>query len=609
MQSKLIKNKNFYANIFLIIILIWFSFYVLSEIYNSLPSFDGAFNMQVPLNLIETGRYATSYDGITDFNHDITTGPPLLFLNAVVFWLFGVSSFISLIPNAIYLILTAILFFIYVKYLFNNWLGLMALIVFIQTPHIQMWGLAGYGEIPALFYLILSLFLFKLIETRENKILIGLMSGCFFGLAYLTKTIMLIAVPSFIVISFLDLLILKRISKRVYIIMFLGFVGIVSLFEIYKFSSLGLIDYCQWWKIEIGTVFRETGLSTGLFNSSSIIGKIKNHIIVLSNEMNISVIALITFLVLPYVLIVIKYAKKLLKKDYLDVSLSFLMLAGISFTYLTWWFFIDNWAWYRRIFDGIIIHEVVTVIIIGLIIYDIIYKVIIRKSQLYWKNFFLIGLSTILLVSLVFQSCVNISKIRIKNNYYESELAAKKMAQYINTLPPDVKLFGVGWWQAPVISFLTRRTVYNIYNADSYKINSSNNRSYFIVDDYANNLGYKEISSTLDWICGKNVENFGPFSLYELEEFKKIDCASNHTDGNWVNGVARSWATAFFVANSLQARKELTVDSKIYFADGVTRTIVSTKENADSLIIFLNGSPMDGTVVGYPQKFIIYPDN
>jgi hypothetical protein len=85
-----------------------------------------------------------------------------------------------------------------------------------------------------------------------------------------------------------------------------------------------------------------------------------------------------------------------------------------------------------------------------------------------------------------------------------------------------------------------------------------------------------------------------------------VDSTCEHTDENWVNGVARSWATAFFVANSIHARSELTVGKTITFSDGTTRTIVSTKEDGESLIIFLEGVPLDGTVVGYPKKFIVH---
>jgi anaerobic magnesium-protoporphyrin IX monomethyl ester cyclase len=87
-----------------------------------------------------------------------------------------------------------------------------------------------------------------------------------------------------------------------------------------------------------------------------------------------------------------------------------------------------------------------------------------------------------------------------------------------------------------------------------------------------------------------------------------ITSAQNYTDSNWVNGVARSWASAFFVANSMLARSIFAEGLKITFSDGDTRTIARTREDGGSLIVFLDGPPLDGAVVGYPQSFTVHPN-
>jgi len=75
----------------------------------------------------------------------------------------------------------------------------------------------------------------------------------------------------------------------------------------------------------------------------------------------------------------------------------------------------------------------------------------------------------------------------------------------------------------------------------------------------------------------------------------------NHTDQNWVKGVAKTWATAYFVEDSIQAKSDFAVGKKVTFSDGTVRTIVRLKENDGSLIVFLDGIPLDGNVVGYPN--------
>jgi len=93
--------------------------------------------------------------------------------------------------------------------------------------------------------------------------------------------------------------------------------------------------------------------------------------------------------------------------------------------------------------------------------------------------------------------------------------------------------------------------------------------------------------------------------LEKANDKTRIDTAFNHTDENWVNGVARSWATAFFVENTIQAKTKFSVGKRIVFANGDTRQIVSTKEDGNAIAVFLDGTPLDGTVVGYPHKFTI----
>ncbi|MGA2318310.1 MAG: hypothetical protein ABSG71_18310 [Thermodesulfobacteriota bacterium] len=76
----------------------------------------------------------------------------------------------------------------------------------------------------------------------------------------------------------------------------------------------------------------------------------------------------------------------------------------------------------------------------------------------------------------------------------------------------------------------------------------------------------------------------------------------NHTDQNWVKGIAKKWATAFFIQNSIQAKRDFVVGRKVTFSDGTVRTIVRINENDDSLIVILDGTSLDGNVVGYPKE-------
>jgi endoglucanase len=76
---------------------------------------------------------------------------------------------------------------------------------------------------------------------------------------------------------------------------------------------------------------------------------------------------------------------------------------------------------------------------------------------------------------------------------------------------------------------------------------------------------------------------------------------ANANDQNWVNGIANAWTAGFLVKDAAAARNDLRVGSKVTFSDGTVRTIVKLKELDGALIVFLDGAPLDGNMVGYPK--------
>ena len=78
----------------------------------------------------------------------------------------------------------------------------------------------------------------------------------------------------------------------------------------------------------------------------------------------------------------------------------------------------------------------------------------------------------------------------------------------------------------------------------------------------------------------------------------------NFSDENWVNGVAKTWAAAFFVPGPIkeETKNFFAVGGKATFSDGTVRTIVKLQENTGNLIVVVDGAPLDGNVVGYPKE-------
>lgn len=74
------------------------------------------------------------------------------------------------------------------------------------------------------------------------------------------------------------------------------------------------------------------------------------------------------------------------------------------------------------------------------------------------------------------------------------------------------------------------------------------------------------------------------------------------TDTNWLNGVAKDWATAFFVSNTPENISKFTIGKKVKFENGLIRSILKQEPSGGYLNVFLDGPPLDGVVVGYPHK-------
>ena len=153
-------RSNIFFVILLLIVFGYLGIKVVTEAYCGLPSFDGAMNLQIPLNVVEYGRYATSYNGFEDFGRVVKTGAPLLLPIALFFSLFGISSFTALLPGAIYLFALGVVIYMLVKELTGNkWVGLFSVLILLLTPQLFNFGMRVYGEIPTLFFIFLGLLL------------------------------------------------------------------------------------------------------------------------------------------------------------------------------------------------------------------------------------------------------------------------------------------------------------------------------------------------------------------------------------------------------------------------------------------------------------------
>lgn len=96
----------------------------------------------------------------------------------------------------------------------------------------------------------------------------------------------------------------------------------------------------------------------------------------------------------------------------------------------------------------------------------------------------------------------------------------------------------------------------------------------------------------------------GPYASEELNASRKyaVESTADISDANWSHGVAKGWA-GFVVINLPANKLRLTIGRKIRFANGEIRVIISQNKSGMYLNVVVDGMPLDGKLVGYPNKF------
>lgn len=468
-------------------------------------SFDGAINAQVSKELVKNLRYATTYNRINYFDPRIQTGLPVLLPVAILFGLFGISFENGLIVNALYLVLLLLTVLFYLKYCLKISNGFILLFIFFfgGIPELFTYGFGLYGEIPTLFYFLLSVI--SLYFHHKNKKSIFLFySGLSIGLGYLTKTVILISLPAFIFVAIFDYFFSNRYRILVYLKNSLwvcfGFCIPILIFETYKLVSLGFSQYLKWWNDQINVILMQAGVKSGFSDTNGLVAKFLNHYDQLAFFLQINkyLLGFLLLILLFLFLAILIYRAKNFLSDKKTTSLKeiiinndFLVLIIVTLSYFAWWLLITSTqkAWYRRIINGVVLFDICLTIFI-FVAYQFV-KERIDKSSCIRKIPFT-NLLPGLFVVIIFASSV-ISFLKTGNGRVTFEDSASKLASiqaglFISTLPSNADMYGYDWWQAPIISFTSDRTFYDLNVETKFTENENSNEKYLVIDSYAYNI-------------------------------------------------------------------------------------------------------------------------
>ena len=177
-------------------------------------------------------------------------------------------------------------------------------------------------------------------------------------------------------------------------------------------------------------------------------------------------------------------------------------------------------AWPRRIFNGIMIHQIL-IIIQAIILFPWVLKILILDRERNIRRYASVFLIGVLLVPVGSQAIIAahgqwITRPPLPPNY-KSDLL--KVVDLIKALPSDAVIFGTGWWKAPVLSLLSGRNVMNLQRWDLQDVNEIS-KKYLVADREVLVLAKQEIDEVLAKMDYKEIFQSDGGSIFEIINLK-----------------------------------------------------------------------------------------
>jgi len=476
------------------------------------PSFDGGMNLNVAVSLIQGKGYGFFYDSFYPF--PTQTDGPFILPAAFVLWLGGITPFTTQLVNLLYLAVFAAFVYALLRNLqLEPWVALVGVVLCLRIPGMSAFAINGFGEIPCLTFYLLGLIAlssgFRGVNVNNWKLLFG---GIALGLCVITKTVGLLMVgPTLFVIVLLFLIRAQCWSRTVYV--FSGITIPVLSWEVFRFISVGNVqNYFSWWRLQLGQVLLQSGVSENIAGHVNAIAKAKIHLEILSSQIGLPIALIITCLAIVFIILAIigfqQWRSRNLANLFILVSLSIVVGA-----YFIWWIFITptHFAWLRRIMVGLILLEILSVVVVFIILKECVPSIAMRSLLRLVIVITAIGLVLVAQAMMAWHGGIFSSDPRPSPMDAEQITAAKLLRE----LPTDAKLFGYGWWQAPVLALFSGRQMMNFGHWSSDEINALP-RKYLVLDGFAKIFAMEEFQRIMDASIYRVIYESPHAAIYEL---------------------------------------------------------------------------------------------
>ncbi len=475
------------------------------------PSFDGAMNLNVAISFLQGKGYGFFYDSFFPF--PAQTDGPFILPAAFALWLGGITPFTTQLVNLLYLVALAAAVYVLLRNMqLPRWIALIGVIVCLRTPGMSDYAINGFGEIPCLALFVLGLIALssglREVVPDDLKLTLG---GIALGLSIITKTVAFFMVcPTFIIVILFLLVRERKLSRVVYVCS--GIATPIVGWELFRLIRLGNSqNYLTWWRLQFGQVLYESGLHENVKGFIVFAATVHSHLEILS-QIGLPIVLFFALTAIVFTTMAI-LGLRLWRSRSFGNLLPFLALSTSAGSYFIWWIFIMpmGMAWLRHLIDGLILLQILLVVTVVALSQGL-FASIGQRSTLMRT----IGIMAICLV-IVAQTMM----LRRGGIFTNDPQPATKdieqiaVAEILRGLPGDAKLFGSGWWQAPVLALFSGREMMNFQRWSAAEINPLPHK-YLVMDWYAKVLAMPEFQKILDASTYHVLYDTPHAAIYEL---------------------------------------------------------------------------------------------
>lgn len=416
-------------------------------------SFDGAMNLEVARSLAEGHGYKRLYADRSGFSHEIQSRAPFIVPAAGVFAVFGVGIWQAQFTNLLYVVALVVVIFVLVRRWTSRRWALLAVAVCLWTPGIREIAMNGYGEVPALVWWLAALVVLRDVDGRAGHARL-FVAGVLLGIAVLTKTVLAIGLIAILPAIFMVLASYRSRGKSV----ILGIGGLLCglllpgiLYEIAHFFAIGDIHkWHAWVREEMHAIHMQAGTEEGFQDTHGIGAKMLIHLQLLADNIGLPFALLPFWLLGPIVLGFV--TRRHFPTHARAALLALVLFAGI---YFFWWlgFTPTEKAWYRRVFNGVLVLEIVLVAMLA-----VSWKL--RQSEIRSTRQ-AATLAAVVLIAL--QAFLIESNIDADDeNDFASAKSLRGDLEALQRVPADAETYAVGWYSSPIFALYSGRRLGNI---------------------------------------------------------------------------------------------------------------------------------------------------